>query len=88
MSIRQFAPQSTTLLSQSLMDKMNEASKMIIKRSATKEQIQNFIEGLEVYVNNPKLMDDKKYGDHLTQIVSESMEKLVSIAPGRDDVSL
>ena len=69
------------------MDKMNEASKMIIKRSATKEQIQNFIEGLEVYVNNPKLMDDKKYGDHLTQIVSESMEKLVSIAPGRDDVS-
>ena len=44
-------------------------------------------EGIDIFIKKPELMDEEKYASLMNKIVTDSMEKLVSIAPGRKEVS-
>ena len=44
-------------------------------------------EGIDIFIKQPSLMDQEKCASLMNKIVTDSMEKLVSIAPGRKEVS-
>lgn len=85
MDIKTASVKST--LDKQMIEEMKEASKQIQKKIASENQMLKLIQGIEIFINKPSLMDEKEPADLMNKIVTDSMEKLVSIAPGRKDVS-